>query len=457
MYNYFEKYNNSGIYPFHMPGHKRFGNAINRFDYTEVEGLDNLYHPNGILAELQNKISRIYGTKQSLLLVNGSTGGILTAITSATDKGDEILVARNCHKSVYNAISLWGLIPHYIQPNVESEINLSIIPNEVEKVLSANSKIKAVVLTSPTYEGVVSDVESIAKVCHTHNAILIVDEAHGSHMKFSEYFPKSAVDCSADLVIHSTHKTLTSLTGTALLHICSDRVSKEILRKRYQTFQTSSPNYLMMASIDECFNNLLKNGEKLFADYIARLDNFYKINAQLKHLKIWEGDGSFGFDRGKLIILTNRSNINGSELQSILRNKYNIETEMSALGYIIAMTSINDTDEGFIKLKNALIEIDNGLYLKKSKHTIKLTVPEYKISAYATELLGHEGVPIEDSVGRISAEYIYAYPPGVPIIVPGELISRKVTESIVTMLQNNINIISESDKLPYKIECTIDT
>ena len=447
MFDYFEEYLKKNIYPFHMPGNKR-GLGYD-YDFTEVEGLDNLYHPSGIIKESLEKIKSAYGTKDSFILVNGSTVGILSAITSATKKGDHILVARNCHKSVYNAVDLWSLTPHYVMPRLMCGINGEIKAEDIKRKLDENNDIKACVITSPTYEGVVSDISAIAEVCHSHNVTLIVDEAHGSHLKFSSYFPKSAVECGADLVIHSTHKTLTSLTGTGLLHNCSDRVSTAIIKKRLQTFQTSSPNYIMMASVDRCISDILDSGSELFSRYEERLENFYSRAKTLEKLSLITGHN---IDRGKIVISTARANITGVELQNILREKYSIELEMANVSYALAMTSIMDSDDGFSRLINALTEIDSSLCLvhKDDFQSSLSPVMEYKV--WEVEDMAREVVPLKQALDRVSAEYIYAYPPGSPVVVPGEVITEKVAENISKMLQNGVNVISESDNLPISVE-----
>jgi arginine/lysine/ornithine decarboxylase len=457
LFDYLDDYNKQGIYPFHMPGHKRQGNFINRYDYTEVEGLDNLYHSEGILKEMTDRIKNMYGASESFLLVNGSTTGILTALTSGVNKGEQVLVARNCHKSVYNAIELWDIKPTYIMPNFKMGIPLDINPKRVQQEFSKNPNIKAMILTSPTYEGVVSNIKAIAEICHSHNALLIVDEAHGSHLKFSSYFPKSAVELGADIVVHSTHKTLTSLTGTGLLHICSDRVNVEKVKKRWQTFQTSSPNYLMMASVDECFSMLSESGKTLFKEYESRLEDFLEKSKSLNHLKIFRGEDAFDFDKSKIVIMTGFANITGVQLQNILRNNYKIELEMASQDYALAMTSIMDSDIGFSRLLNALIEIDSGL-LRDNKNVFQsLVLPKYSISAYDAESLQGENVSLNEAVGRVSREYIYAYPPGIPLIVPGEIFTKELVENIKASNNNKVNLISESNKLPYMVQCTIDT
>lgn len=458
--NIFDDYNRylqKNIYPFHMPGHKR-QNPCFRYDFTEVEGTDNLYYPNGIIGESITRIEKLFETKKSYILVNGSTTGILTAITACANKGDKALVARNCHKSVYNTLEIWDLQPFYVVPKYNGDFYGEINPKDVEEILTLNPDIKVCVITSPTYEGVVSDVKAIANVCHRHNVILIVDEAHGSHMKFGEYFPKSAVDCGADVVIHSTHKTLGSLTGTGLLHICSDRVDVGKIEKRLKTFQTSSPNYIMIGSVDKAVCDILEKGENLFDEYTEKLEDFYNQTANLEKIKIFKGENVFDFDRGKLIISVKDTNISGVELQDILREKYLIETEMASSHYVIAMTSIYDTKEGFSRLINALREIDKTLIYKESEKTEdNLHIPPFVTKASNAEGVKGELVKFENAVGRISKEYIFCYPPGSPIVVPGEKFTKGTVKIITEYCKKGVNIVSDSNKLPFSVVCAIDT
>ena len=458
MYDYLKNYLKKDIYPFHMPGNKRVG-ELNRLDFTEVDGLDNLYHPEGIILQALNRIKTLYQTKESFILVNGSTVGLLTAITAVTKKGDRVLVARNCHKAVYNGIELWDLSPTYLMPENIYGFCGSINPVAVENALESDDSITACVITSPTYEGVVSDVEGIARVCHRHNVTLIVDEAHGSHFNFSDYFPISATECGADIVVQSTHKTLTSLTGTGLLHICTDRVDIDLVKKRLQMFQTSSPNYIMMGSVDNCICDLLENGEKLFAEYEKRLERFYEKCCDLNNLKVYKGENAFDFDRGKLIIFVQGANITGAQLQKILREDFSIETEMSSSHYIVAMTSIMDTDEGFENLIKALHKIDEKVTKNNDCKALlyPYVEPNVALTAYEVENICGEELELENSVGRISKEYIYAYPPGIPIIAPGEEFTKAVVEKITNMMSMGVNMASDGDKLPFVTVCTIDT
>ena len=258
IYNYLEEYSESDFYGMHMPGHKRNQKMMENdlpyeIDITEIDEFDDLHHADGIIREAQERAARLYCADETHFLVNGSTVGILSAIMGVTDKQDQILVARNCHKSVYHAIYLNELKPVYVYPEYDEKTGLNgeVRVDDITLLLDKNPNIKAVMIVSPTYDGVVSDVKKIAEVAHVHKIPLIVDEAHGAHFGFHPYFPKNANENGADIVIHSVHKTLPSLTQTALLHINETSVNREKVRMYLHMLQSSSPSYVLMASIDE--------------------------------------------------------------------------------------------------------------------------------------------------------------------------------------------------------------
>ena len=264
-------------YPFHMPGHKRnlkidpLLDEIAKVDITEITGFDDLHHPEEMIRDLMDNLKQIYGTEESYLLVNSSTAGNLSAIAALCKIGDKILVARNCHKSVYHAIELLGLDPVYIYPEVDEDgICEGITKEQVEAVIKEEKMIKAMVLVSPTYEGRVSDIREISDVLHQYDIPLIVDEAHGAHFIYHEAFPESAVSTGADIVIQSLHKTLPAMTQTGLLHLCTDCVSKEMMQKKLSIFQSSSPSYVLMSSIEQCIH-ICDGNRGYFQQYCERL------------------------------------------------------------------------------------------------------------------------------------------------------------------------------------------
>lgn len=446
----------SDIYPFHMPGHKRQNIAgINPYeiDITEIDGFDNLHDSEGILKEAQDRAARLYGAKKTYYLINGSTCGILSAISASTKKHDKVLVARNCHKAVYHSIYLRELSPVYIYPEITSQgIQGQIKESEIKKCLEEDPDIKAVIITSPTYDGIVSDIRSIAEVVHEKNIPLIVDEAHGAHFGFSKGMPENAVKLGADAVIVSVHKTLPAFTQTALLHICSDRISQSKIEKFLVIYETSSPSYILMAGIDRCINEIDKNRESLFNKLEQNLSDFYDKVKDLNNLKVLlkkdlKKTEAYDFDESKIIVFTRKTSISGKKLSNLLLNKYNIQVEMVAENYILALSSVMDTKEGFDRLARALIEIDSELENTDDKvdsYNIEeksfYTVQEKVLEIYEVEDYEEKKIDLSDANGQISASYINLYPPGIPIIVPGEKITDKLIQDIKHALELKLDL-----------------
>lgn len=283
LYQALSDYAASDFYPYHMPGHKRnpAGGEMadyHKIDITEIDDFDNLHQAEGILKEAQLRANRLYGADETFFLVNGGSGGVLAAVMAACEPLDEILIARNCHKSVYHAAILHGLIVRYYYPKVISEYDIfdGASAEEIGNLLDMYPEVRAVVVTSPTYEGVLSDVPGIAAAVHERGKVLIVDEAHGSHFGLSSHLPEGAIKGGADLVIHSLHKTLPAMTQTALLHVKGDRVDREKLRKYLSMLQSSSPSYVLMASMDACMRFLEEQGQERFAAMRGHYESFAK-------------------------------------------------------------------------------------------------------------------------------------------------------------------------------------
>ena len=460
LYDKLKSYKDSGIYPFHMPGHKRKditndGLLPYSIDLTEIDGFDNLHNACGFINEIEKKAEKLYCVNRAFLLVNGATGGILSSIRAMTNFGDKIIVARNCHKSVYNAIELCGLNPEYILPEYDEKYGIftSVSPQNLELLLNQSPDTKLVIITSPTYEGIVSDIKSISDICHRYGAMLFVDEAHGAHFPFSKKFPSEAVKCGADVAVVSLHKTLPSLTQTALLLTNNSELS-ERLQENLSVFETSSPSYILMSAIEKCLD-FISDNKADFEAYTNRLLDFYNDTKSLKKLLILYNDKSFlencfDYDFGKILISTARTNISGTELAKTLRVKYKIETEMAYTDYVIAMTSVCDTEEGFSRLKKALFEIDNSL-TKKEKTNDEYNfseIPERSFNSFQKNNYNSEKILLKKAQGRVSLEYIWAYPPGIPLIVPGEVITDKLINQINILIGNNIQINSTKNYMP---------
>lgn len=382
------------------------------------------------------RASALFGSEETFFLVNGSSGGLLAAVSACTLHGDEILVARNCHKSVYNAVLLNELKPVYVYPQTDADfgINLTILPEDVDNLLKIHPNIKAVVIVSPTYEGVVSDIKKIAETAHAHNAVLIVDEAHGAHFPFHEAFPESAVSLGADLVIQSVHKTLPAFTQTALLHVQGERVDRKRLREFLAVFQSSSPSYVLMGGISRCVRLLEEDKDILFAAYIKELTDFYKRTAGLKKISVLTSFAARERDISKIVISVKNTSMTGSELYDILLHRYHLQMEMKKDTYVLAMTSVFDTKEGFDRLFSALEEIDSEISLLPENRTTALpeinTKREQVLTLYEASIREKETVLLELSEGKTAGDYVFLYPPGIPLLCPGERIDRECLDWI---------------------------
>lgn len=445
LYRKLEEYSRSDYYPFHMPGHKRNPESVRgdfpfERDITEIEGFDNLHHPENILLEAQQNVAKLYGVKESFYSVNGSTAALLSAISAAVPRNGQILVARNCHKAVYHAIYLRNLKPTYIYPQMDSEwwINGGIFPDKVERCLAENPEIQAVLLTSPTYDGIVSDIKKVAEIAHKYGIPLIVDEAHGAHFHFSNYFPVSAAELGADLVVQSLHKTLPAMTQTAVLHNCSDLVDSRLIRRFMGIYQTSSPSYILMASMDACMDTMESDGHQMFRKFTKILEQTRKRLSRCKYIRLVDPvrgeNGVFDYDRSKLIFSTRYSLMSGSDLYHILLDRYHIQMEMESESYVLAIAAVGDREEGFERLCQAIEQLD-----QEQAELIKAGIPtdnEKQLDTRSmhfvlTQMMSMsdamesptEKCPLEESVGRISAEFAYLYPPGIPLITPGEQIT----------------------------------
>ncbi len=437
IYDRLREYGNSDYYGFHMPGHKRNLNMLGMespymLDITEIDGFDDLHHADGIIKEAQERAARVYRADETHFLINGSSVGILSAIAGVTKRGDTVLVARNCHKSVYHAIEMYGLNPVYLMPGFDSsvQLNTEVSAGDVRTALEANPKICAVILVSPTYDGVVSDVEAIAEAVHEKGIPLIVDEAHGAHFGFHPYFPESSNVKGADIVIHSLHKTLPSLTQTALLHMNGNIVRREKVRRYLHMLQSSSPSYILMASMDACMELMENHGRELFDSYTGYLEN---TRAELERLKKLRLVRTARYDRSKLMISIQNADITSRELYYLLLEKYHLQMEMAAGVYVLAMTSVGDTREGMARLAVALTEIDAGLgerkeREKKSERVSCLPRPDVVYNSSECSDKATKSLPWRDSVGQTAAEYAYLYPPGIPLIVPGEKVSQEAID-----------------------------
>ena len=415
----------------HMPGHKRnvelLGNDLPYLlDVTEIDGADDLHDPEegGIIGSLCEKYAALYGARSAHPLVNGSTCGILAGIRTLTKPGDTVIVARNCHKSVWHAIEICQLRPTCILPSIIEEHGIcgAITADAVKDAFMRSQGATCVILTSPTYEGVISDVPAIAEVCKKHSAALFVDAAHGAHLGFSRHFPD--FPRGADIAVTSLHKTLPALTGTALGLVFNEKHSSRFARN-LGIFETSSPSYILMNSIAKCAD-ILSNGKDLFDNYRALLDGFYESTKPQK-LSLIKTD-----DIGKISISTRNTNFTGSSLAEELRTRFRIEPEMVHSDYLLCMTSVCDTTENLSALSRAIMTLDG-----EAEYSDARTYPSFITELPPAEIPLCEAVWLDLS-GRedISDSYVWVYPPGIPLLLPGERVTEEIKNHL-EMLKNS--------------------
>ncbi|MFI3201366.1 MAG: aminotransferase class I/II-fold pyridoxal phosphate-dependent enzyme, partial [Eubacteriales bacterium] len=469
-----EQYGNSDYFPLHMPGHKRNPNLFHKkslnhmygMDITEIQGFDDLHSPEGILLQAMEEAARIYHAKASYFLVNGSTSGILSAISAVAKMGEHIIVARNSHKAVYHSIFLRNLLVSYVYPSYieEYDMNGSVNPNDVARLLEDNPHTKGVVITSPTMQGVVSDIATIAMICHKRGVPLIVDEAHGAHFGLEEEGLSNSNENGADLVIQSLHKTLPALTQTAILHYNSIIVAKREVERYLAIYQTSSPSYLLMGSIIRC-NHLVqleaKSRMQQLRTYAGMLE---EVGTKLHCMQVVQRvqaieANCFEYDIGKIILSVKNTSWTGKQLYDILLEDYHLQMELFAESYVLGILTGYDTQEGIHRLVEALYQIDKQIQSnnrqvqqwnkgeRRQEQSYLLTTPvPIKMTSYETSLYDKQIVPIREASGGISGEYIYCYPPGIPILVPGEVITRERIDWILLCLVQGMNLQGLANK-----------
>lgn len=466
----------SDLYPFHMPGHKR--RSINKQleeaylqDITEIDGFDNLHHPEGIIKEEQEYAAQIFGAEESFFLVNGSSCGVIGAITTVV-KGpdDRILMGRNAHKSAYSGLYLANIQADYLYPEKIPGISFAgpVTAESVEAALKKNDFYAGIFITSPTYEGVVSEIKAICQIAHQKGIPVIVDEAHGAHLGLwggDGYFPADALAQGADIVIQSLHKTLPAMTQTAILHVQGELVDRQKLKMYLGMFQSSSPSYILMESISSCIHFCAENTKVLVEGYKKRLQDFYFEGSKLANIKIidaglinclYKGRINIDIDPGKIIIGVGKSGYSGKQLYDILREKYHLQMEMAARNYVIAMTSVMDTDQGFARLLSALQEIDEQTASDSKSSAVTENVhfePEVLYSIKEAVEMPGELIAFEKCEERISKEFVYLYPPGIPIIVPGEKISKEMIAYLKSAEQQGLAVQGPADYEQKSIWC----
>ena len=453
----------------HMPGHKRNLDAApwlaplgGGMDITEIEGFDDLHHAEGVLKAEMDRAAALWGAKRTFFLVNGSSCGLLAAIYALGLSGGAAIVARNCHKSVYHGLELCGLTPRWLRPRWCAPLGIwgSVPPAAVEAALEETPDARFVLLTSPTYDGVLSDIAAIADLCHARGVPLIVDEAHGAHLGFGG-FPDGAVKLGADIVVQSAHKTLPSLTQTALLHLGGrpglggDRVDEAAVERALGVFESSSPSYLLLASLSGCVR-FLERPDAL-APWRDGLAAFEREIGGLEHLQV-PGHGQetgesphrfavpppltrgafgvFGWDPSKILMF----GWNGFALMDELRERFGIELEMAQPHYALALTGAGDGEKSLIRLAQALCSLD-----REWSGGVRIPDPPPDFSPARMSLrealaAPSEALPQSRAAGRICAQYLWVYPPGVPLAVPGEVLTPELLEQLSGLVEGGAEL-----------------
>jgi len=416
-----------------MPGHKRnpafLPQNLAALDMTEIPGMDVLSSPekSGIIEKLQANIADFYGAKHSFFLVNGSSAGVLAAVCATCKEDETVVIPRNAHTSVYNALILSGAVPSYIMPEITDE---GLAGGISPAVLHDMPEGATVLVVSPTYEGFVSDIAAIAKIVHGKNGVLIVDEAHGAHFAFHDYFPKSAIAFGADIVVQSFHKTLPALGQSAVLHISQNaKVNIDAIKLYINIVQTSSPSYILMSVCDFMLGKLWRE-PRCFDRYVTRLEELRAalpsensgMTVRLSGAKAG-GYSIHDIDPGKILLTAP----DAEKIAAIMADKYRVQMEMASGQHILAMTSVADTSEGFARLVAAVKGINaEGGYVFPAYTAHSFRLPEIVMSPkqamnYPTKLL-----PWRNAVGKISAQVIAKYPPGIAVIAPGERVPKSI-------------------------------
>lgn len=450
---------------FHMPGHKGsalyrrcgFGEFLDNIfdcDVTEIRGADNLFQAEGILKEAQERYADLYEVKKSYLQINGSSGANIASMLTAVPRGGKVIMARNCHKSCFNALALGDITPVYAYPDIIKEYGISgaVSVDEIERLLRENADADAVILPSPNYYGICSDIEKIAKAVHDRGKILIVDQAHGAHLKFFNKLgingmPKSAEEAGADLVVNSIHKTLASLTESALLNVNSDRIDLQLLEDRLQAVESTSPSYILMASLDINASIVDTYGRQLFKEWAEALDCFYDkaptIDGMSHITKIQ------GFDWTKMNFSMGDIGITGYELEDILIKEYGIFIELFTGDLVMCMSGIGNTSDDVEMLVRALTEIAEKNRKNGTKRQVEegkeLRQPNFRAVLHDIPKTKRK-IKLDNAEGCIAAASIIPYPPGIPFLCPGEEITEDAIDYIRALREKGEKVIGVNER-----------
>jgi arginine decarboxylase len=431
---------------FYAPGHKRgqgipqpladlLGKSVFRADLPELPELDNLFAPEGVIEAAQALAAEAFGAERTWFLVNGSTGGIIAAILATCRTGDKIILPRNCHQSAISGLILSGAIPLFINPEYSPELDFaySITPEAIAKTLKQHPDTKAVMIVYPTYQGICGDIDAIAQLTHQYDIPLLVDEAHGAHFAFHSDLPPSALNAGADLTVQSTHKVLGAMTQASMLHLQGDRINPQHISRALQLLQSTSPSYLLLASLDAARQQMALHGQQLLTRTLQLADEARSGIAQIPGLSLVElAQPCLGFrllDKTRLTVNVTQLGLSGFEADEILHEQLGVTAELPMLQHLTFMITIGNTAADIKELIRSFTILShdyqqNAIALPPC-HVVSL-LPHHsllQLSPRNAFFAPTKILPLEKSIGCISAELVCPYPPGIPILMPGEVIT----------------------------------
>lgn len=445
---------------FHMPGHKGKPSLYERCGYgdflrnsigndiTEITGADALTQPRGVIRQVMDNYAELYGVRHTELLVNGSSAGLMAAILESVPRGGKLILGRNSHKSVFSALRLGGIQPLYVKPEITTDhLQGGITPKAVRQALIEHPDAAAVLITSPNYYGVLSDVEGIALEAHAAGKILIVDQAHGAHLKFFDETARNkrekhaAENLRADIVVNSTHKTLASFTGTAILNVCTDRIDVESLSEKVRMLQTTSPSYLLMGSLDINEKILRKEGPQLIQEWKTNLRNFYRQAEDMVGVRVIRHPD---MDLSKINLSMSAYGLTGNQLAAELEER-GIWPELVHGDYVMLMTGIGNTAGDYEALAKSISSISNQYGITKdapaesdgmgSFDLIQREIPSER-----------ERIPLSEAAGRVVYDSITPYPPGVPFACPGEVLTEVAVHYLEDLVKAGITVLGITER-----------
>lgn len=469
LYEAIIEYEKNRIVKFDVPGHKGgrgnqklkdfLGESCLKIDVNSMKPLDNLCHPVSVIKQAQELAADAFGAENSLFIVNGATGAVQAMVMSTCKAGDKIILPRNVHRSAINALVVCGAVPVYVDPGVNSELGipLGMTPEDVEAAITANPDAKAVLINNPTYYGICSDVKRIVEIAHRHGMLALCDEAHGTHFYFGEGLPISGMAAGADMAAVSVHKTGGSLTQSAIL-LMGKSVNADYVRQVINLTQTTSASYLLMVSLDLARQNLALNGKALYAKTVEFTEYArHEINAAGGYYAFGEelcnGRDLYAFDKTKLSVHTRAIGLAGIEVYDLLRDEYGIQIEFGDIGNILAIITGGDRALEIERLLSALSEIKRlygrspvGLYDHEYIDPIVEMPPQKAFYA------DRESLPIEQTAGRVCAEFVMCYPPGIPILAPGERITKDILDYIAFAKEKGCSLTGTKDMNVERLE-----